>query len=314
MARIPLSFNRPRSENIDAPQRIYAQRALAEDELHRRRGEFDHEVDLTAEAWQGVTQLSRPETETDIEVLERIPWAQQRLLQSKWLGRLASPYYRNNSFGLLEYSTGEEQGDRRYQRYVVAKRMKGVVLPHVVRTDDRGRKRLPDARIPSEPEAKRRDALVLGNDKQSSWTGALHANGRKAVAVGRDIGVIGVDNRPLRRPLLSERLQESLLDSFGIDRRRRPNDAARGLQALIGAESAAQARDSANTLRDVRKKLTAIGHHALFLSLQDQGLIDPHAPAPVLPPHPHDRRKPHWQGWGDNDRNRQERPYKYRGF
>jgi len=243
-------------------------------------------LDAMRDAWHEAAQSENPRAEVDIEVLRRVPWIQQRLLQSKWLGRLASPYYRENSFGLEEYAQGanleerfgEEGHDRRYQRYVVAQRMRGFVLPHVVRGDDRGRKRLPDARLPSQnrSERRRRDALVLANDERSSWTGGLESRDRTAIAVGPDLGVIGVNNTLVARPTRWERF----LNSFGIDqlvRRYRPNAFARGLEAL---------NPSASQLGDITAKLAAIATNA-----------------EVLPPHPRDRRSPQWRGWGDNDQN-----------
>lgn len=287
----------PRIPGHTPPQEVQDANAHAVHRIHvhHHREETEEEIagarreaalDEMQEAWDAAAHAENPRGEVTVEVLRRVPWIQQRLLQSKWLGRLASPFYRNNSFGLEEYAQGadleerfgEEGHDRRYQRYVVAQRMRGFVLPHVVRGDDRGRKRLPDARVPSQTHAehRRRDALVLGADGQSSWTGALESVDRNVVAVGPDLGVIGVDNTRVERSTIWERV----LDTFGIDhlvRRHHPNAAARGLEAL---------HPSASQLGDITAKLSAIATHA-----------------EVLPPHPRDRRTPQWRGWGNNDAN-----------
>lgn len=280
-----------------APERIRQHGATVGGIMAHHGADTDQALTDFGQAWGDLISQSHPEIETKIEVLERVPWLEEKMLQSKWLGWLASPYYRNNSFTQEQYQAGRQPGrheDRRSKRYVVARSMQGVVLPHVIRPDDRTRKKLPNARLPYDPEHKRRDALVLGYDGMSSWVGGLESVDRRAIAVGAGIDVIGADARRVHRTTRSDRIQERIMNTFGLDRRQTPNAAARGVTVIRG---------SRERLQDATDKLQALRQRAGHLVLQDLALVPPDAPAPAVAPHPADRRHTRaWFRWGSNGR------------
>ena len=293
--------HRPRAVNLApdaAPQRIHQEQAGALGNIANRGGIRDQAVTDFGQAWTDLIAHSHPDIETRVEVVERVPWPQEKLLQSKWLGWLAAPNYRRNSFTLQQYQSdmdrGREPKDRRAKRYVVARSMQGVVLPHVIRPDDRDRKKYPNARLPYDPEPKRRDALVLGYEGDSSWAGGLERRDRsggraRAIAVGADIGVIGADARPVRRQHRSDRIQEGVMNFFGLDRRQSPNAAAQGRNVIMG---------NTEKVRDATVKLQALRQRAGSLALHNLGLVPPNAPLPATAPHPADRRRTReWYRW-----------------
>lgn len=306
-----------------------------------------------------------PQDADDVDVLIRVPWLQNKLLRSKWLSGLAMRRYKNDSFTLLEYHSGNRaanqdlargfnmtrrfpfvhrtrnypyprayrtpidydpsdprhlRGDRRLDRFVVKETKKGMILPHTINAEDRGRKRLPDARKASRTDRKRRDALVVALNGQDSWAGGLQNQGRDRIAVGDDraLGTIGFDARSFPRARGRDRFSEATLNFFGIDRRLRPNTAARALERRLESGGAA----------DIRDKAIRIGARSIFMRMRAAGFGPALAARPpVAPPHPHDRRTARWNGWGEdghrhmdrtrlpeNDRSRLVRPYRYRGF
>lgn len=260
-----------------------------------------------ANTWNEQEKLT-PEKTTPIEVIRRVPKIQEMLLRSKYLSGLALRRYREESFTLLEYHAGirsanhgtrlhdpaqpghgtigsikhtgspRDMGDRRAPRFVVSEKKKGIILPHVVRGDDRGRKRLPDARLPSTPESKRRDALVI-SEKGGTWAGGLHSQDREAIAVGpnKGLGVIGVDSRIVARRTWIGRKTEGFVNFLGFDRRRTPNGIADAMPRVVDG--------SASVQRDITVKTARI-----------------RAGGPAQPPHPRQRRTPAWQHWGTNNR------------
>lgn len=291
---------RPPAVNLapDAARQRIRQQAAAVGGIMANHGtDTDQALADFGQAWTDLIGQSHPEIETKVEVLERVPWLEEKMLQSKWLGWLASPYYRNNSFTQAQYQAGRQpgsHGDRRAKRYVVARSMQGVVLPHVIRPDDRTRKKLPNARLPYDPEHKRRDALVLGYDGMSSWVGGLERVDRGAIAVGADIDVIGSDARRVLRTTRADRLQERIMNTFGLDRRQTPNAAARGVTVIRG---------SRERLQDATNKLHALRQRAGHLALQTLAPVPPAGPAPAVAPHPADRRQTReWFRWGGNGR------------
>jgi hypothetical protein len=190
---------------------------------------------------------------TNVDVIERVPWLNQKILQSKfmqpnWLGgmiasRVASDDRR--SFTLHEYGEGIGRRQRKDQRYRVAERMQGYVLPRIIGTNPPA---TPGARTvyatslppegrplvfdPTALQHNRADALVMGADGKSSWAGTLLRHDNKAVAVGRDLATIGVDARPVPRATVQGRIAERLANAFGIDRTRTPNQVGQGLEAI----------------------------------------------------------------------------------
>lgn len=287
----------------------------------------NQQVDITLRAaevvrdWQHLGRVAptrpdlRPDVVTEAAVIERVPRMQQRFLQSKYLGFLASRYYRNNSFSMSEQLAGVPQAGepglvRDRQRYVVRRRAPALVVPHAVIDEHTGPKRKPDARMPTNPEPNRHDALILSLDQKSlrkksllkrdSWASGIRASDG-TMFVGEDISPIGVDKRPLRRTRLPLRIMESVLDTFGIYRRLSPNAAARGVTALLPRldhpeeiGDPLQLEAGINRLRGIDAKLRAIGHYAV-------------TGAGPLPSDPADRRTAHY------DQRELVRPGRYQG-
>ncbi len=273
-----------------------------------------------------------------IEVLEEVPWLYSRMLRSKFFERLAPRRYREESFTLLEYHNGlrppsrrleadggtrvdgygrrrgtvggiRDVGDRRAKRFIVKEEVKGVIAPHVIRDEDRGRKWLPDARKTSRGERRRREALIMSR-RGETWAGGLHSQGREAIGVGPDRGltVIGFDARRVDPGNRWTYYGRGILDSFGINRKPTSHEIRRASDEL-----------SAGQLGDLNAKLRARGEHAQHIRQGRPGR------APTAPPHPHDRRTARWQNWGalqyrfmfrrmqrENDRRRTVRPHTYR--
>ncbi len=160
------------------------------------------------EAIETIAQHPLPDKEVKIERIEKLPWRQQRLLESKFANRsigkkIVNRFFSDlveNSFGQLEYQTGEKPTDRRYQRYRVAEEMRGWLLPDVVRPRNNPTNGVATARSTSDPEKFRVDPLVVSRDGKKTFAGVLEANvspgnesqRERTVAVGEDIDVLSV--------------------------------------------------------------------------------------------------------------------------
>jgi hypothetical protein len=175
--------------------------------FERLRQEAAHTIahDDIVDAVQDLNNLNTPEHQavnTRIEVIERLPWFQQKLTQSRWLGGLVTDRYRNH-FSLLEYAYGRNaRDDRHAPRYFISRSLDGYVVP------------LPDARHIPEVDPRREplqrgrpNDLVIGanveDDGVLSWAGTLTAYAHpyrarmyeRAVGVGPDIDVLGLGER-----------------------------------------------------------------------------------------------------------------------
>ncbi|MEK7599549.1 MAG: hypothetical protein AAB462_00750 [Patescibacteria group bacterium] len=167
-------------------------------QLHREaRRDVDAAIDL-------VGSVDRPDVEYKIEQIEKIPWSQQRILESKFMqpgriGRVIFPHAGSNTFSLAEYQTGEAPDDRRHQRYRVVEEMQGWLLPDVVRPRNNPTNGVATARSTSVAERNRTDALVVDKHGKKTFAGALEAHvtpenesqRKRTVAVGEDLDVLG---------------------------------------------------------------------------------------------------------------------------
>jgi hypothetical protein len=175
---------------------------------------------------------------TNVEVIERVPWWQQRFMQSKFMqpnwfggatiGRL--PNYGRNSFTLHEYGYGAPTHDRKSVRYRVVERTHGFVLPGQAGTNppahpnarnpydnppDPRHSRWGGAVPPRDPrntQPTRLDMLVLGTDGRSSWVGAQQRYDRGAIAVGKDLAPIGTDARDIAHASRAARIGNGVLN------------------------------------------------------------------------------------------------------
>jgi hypothetical protein len=233
-----------------------------------------------AEAHEGVYEtledldhVSRPDIETKIEVIKRLPRWRERAVQSKfmqpnWLGGKALGHVvGRDSFTLHEYGHGTPSGDRLSRRYQVVKKKRGYALPYTVGAIP---PMSPGARNASTPQSDRGDMLVMSADGQSTWAGALRNRyDRSTVAVGKDIAVIGVDARPLRPPARLQRIGDRILGYLAIDRTLTPNAAGRGMDAVTGIYSTKPEDVDEQTKKLIRiaNELRALHVYANFLGL-----------------------------------------------
>jgi hypothetical protein len=133
----------------------------------------------------------------------------------------------------------------------------------------------------------------MGADGKSSWAGGLLKKDRSAIAVGKDLAVIGIDARPVPRDTFAGRFAEGLLDTIGIHRfRRSPNAAARGLDAVTGIydtrpidimEQTKKLNGIAKSLREIREYAAWLNTPAAARRPSRRPPVDPAAAA--APPH-----------------------------
>lgn len=342
----PTSFSAA-TDGLSVRERIDKKIELREAKAAEAKAKLEEERVKAEKALAGIDQHMTKQQTKKIEVQVEVPkpwsWIQKSkylshspvawIIPRKWRGSytmleyhagIASPNHGSRQTGARALGKGtvpgvRDSGDRRAPRFITEETIDGIDAPHTVKRDqDRGRKRLPDARLPSSAESKRRESLIIGRDKRT-WAGALESQDRDAIAVGghRALGVIGVDSRAIQRRTAVGRFLEGIGSGYlGIDRRRTPNSVG---DAMPRVASSAEAQADINAKVD---RTTRVARYENELAMG----IPTVNPGP-LPPRPSDRRKLSWQGWGEiarrqmddrslpeNDRNRTVRPYRYRIF
>jgi hypothetical protein len=164
---------------------------------HRRL----HELAEHAIAREDITDIvgilnevpDRESVETRVEVIKRVPIWQEKLINSRRLGRMVLPRYRE-SFSLMEYAYGSDARYRDQRRYVIQRVLSGYVIPSPLKSAPRSES-IMGLRVMG-----RHQDLVIATDEDSSWIGTVHAyrnplqaaTYEPAVGVGHDIDVLGL--------------------------------------------------------------------------------------------------------------------------
>ncbi len=132
--------------------------------------------------------------ETRVEVIKRIPGWQERLINSRRLGMLVLPKYREH-FTLSRYAYGVSTRQKDPKLYYTQEELRGYVIPFPLLKPPRKE----PASITPIARARHQD-LVVAADTGASWAGALRAyihpdreeDYEAAVGVGPDIDTLGL--------------------------------------------------------------------------------------------------------------------------
>jgi hypothetical protein len=300
--------------NERTTRRLQAKRAEVQHARKDKRAEHAEARQEVDSAIKELSANSNPEVETTVKVIKKVPWLEQKWMQSYfmqpnhlggWAARRFMPRFGRNAFTMHEFGQGEpRRNHRKDQRFRVVKEMKGFALPYIIGSNPPGSPTARNPYVPNLPsgnprihdptatQSNRNDMLVMGADGKSSWAGGLLKKDRSAIAVGKDIAVIGIDARPVPRDTRAGRFAEGLLDTIGINRRRTPNDAARGLDAVTGIydtrpidimEQTKKLNGIAKSLRELRDYATWLSSPTATRRPRHRPPIDPAAAA--APPH-----------------------------